>query len=147
MSGDNKELISMLWDEWKYRNTLYWQMFFRFGFIVLFVSFVPYVYPRIVSELGRLVIAFPIAGAVLSIFAAWLLDAEATRFSYVGKKLNKFRGDYVGDWFPDDGILWKLRKANIGYGISILFGVVLVVASIASAIVLWKYGIPSAKSA
>ena len=145
MTTDNKELVNMLWDEWKYRNTLYWQMFYRFGFIVLFVSFIPYVYPNIVSKLGNLVVVFPISGAVLSIFASWLLDGEAARFSYVGKKLDEYRGVYKPDRFPTEGILWKIRAAKIGHGISIMFGVVLVVVSVFSAYALIQWGVPVTK--
>ncbi|GGC06246.1 hypothetical protein GCM10011352_35610 [Marinobacterium zhoushanense] len=146
MDEKDKDLINMLWDEWKYRNTLYWQMIYRFGFMILFVSFIPYVYPKVISHLGKLVIAFPICGMVLSIFSAWILDAEAARFSHVKYTLNKHRGDYLPERFPENGgFIWWLRRANIGYGISILFSVVFVLLSILSAASLWFYGLPNIK--
>jgi len=111
MTDAEKNLVDMLWDEWKYRNALYWSTFYRFGFIVLFVSFIPYVYPQVISHLGRLVVVFPVAGGLISLFAAWLLDAEAARFSYVTKTLDIHRGDFKAKRFPTDGsIVWKLRK-------------------------------------
>ncbi len=144
MKENEKELINMLWDEWKYRNTLYWQMLYRFGFMILFVSFVPYVYPKVVSHLDKLVIVFPITGMVLSLFSAWILDSEAARFSYVAKTLNKYRGEYVPERFPNSkNPFWILRKVKIGYGISILFGIVFVLLSILSLVSLLNFGLPN----
>lgn len=143
MCDENKELINMLWEEWKYRNTHFWQLFYRFGFIILFVSFIPYVYPEIVIKLEKLVIAFPVAGGLLSIFAAYLLDAEAARFSSVGNKINEFRGKYKPGDFPSSGCIWKLRNIRLGYFIPIIFALLLVLLSILNGYVLLEFGIPN----
>ena len=134
-----EKAAELLWDEWKYRNTLYWQMFYRFGFIVLFVSFIPYVYPERICDIGRLVVVFPIVGALLSIVAALLLDAESARFSAVKDEYDKLRSGYVPEEFPERSAIWKFRKTKIGYLISVLFGVVLFLLSILNAIYLWNY--------
>lgn len=141
MDQDKNDVLNMLWDEWKYRNQSYWRSFYRFGFMILFVMFIPYVYPEIVKKLGELIIVFPIAGGILSVFTAWLLDAESARFKNVMNKIRELQGENGPEEFLDDTFVEKIRKFRMGTVISVMFGVVLVVLSIASAFVLLKYGV------
>lgn len=84
------EATKLLWEEWKYRHSLFWKSLNLWGAAFVFLSITPYVKTDILLNLGRGVLVFPLFAELLAICAAWHLAAEYARFKLVNEKYRKF---------------------------------------------------------
>jgi hypothetical protein len=131
------EGASLLWEEWKYRHDLFWQAFYRWGTAAVVVSVVPYVQPRLVDDLGSVVLVFPALAALLAVGASWHLFAEYARLLRVTARYREALGVYApaAVHYPSRLISWVLRWP-VGWVVSGVFLVVAPLLSLANGAIL-----------
>jgi len=86
--------LKLLWEEVKYRHDTYWNSFFKWGSAIIIVSIIPWIKPELITQLGKLIIVFPVIAFLLSIFAAWHLLSEYARLLKVMQKYRLVQGPY-----------------------------------------------------
>jgi len=134
------EMIKLRWDEFKYRHTHYWGLFFRFSFAVLFLLAIPYIYPDEIKQLSAYIMLFPLAGILVCLIAAWLLAAEYERLRQVSRKLDDLTPkEFLPDRFELSGIR-KILKINVGIFVNLVFLVGFMLLSVLELFVIYYVG-------
>lgn len=108
---DDKEAAKLLWDEWKYRHSIFWNSLYRWGIAVVTISLVPYVKTDIIETLGLLVLAFPVVSALFSIVAAWHLAAEYYRLQLVRRRYLELLAPYTPYAATKTLLAWSIGSA------------------------------------
>jgi uncharacterized membrane protein len=129
MEKEEIELVKIYWDEYKLRHEHYWKSFFRFGFAIVFLLALPFVYPVKTGSLGNFIIAIPILAVTLSLFSAWLLRSEYDRLRKTDDNLRVLIPKEYRRAATTPKGLAKLFEVRIGVVVSVLFGVVFVAIS------------------
>ena len=84
-----REMLNYFQDEWKYRDKLVWNLFFKFFTFNTVIDILPFVTSafglNFTFKSQTQLFIFPILGLVISLFVFILLKSECTRLSYVGK--------------------------------------------------------------
>src|SRR3982751_5988436 len=75
-SGTNKESGPFVWDEYKYRHELCWNLLFKITYTTTILSIIPYLNNDIIPQAKRLVFFTPLVGIVLSIVSGFRLRRE-----------------------------------------------------------------------
>ena len=116
-------------EEYKYRHTLFWHIFYRFAFAILFVLSVPFIHPDKIENVKSYIYLFPLSGILLSVLGGWLLGAEYIRLKMVIKRYDKLLPNCTKH-IPFTKSYEKIFKPSIGWVMTISFFVVFSVLSI-----------------
>jgi len=138
MDTTDIEMAKLYWEEFKYRHELYWKLFFRFSYAIIFLLVIPYVHPDELRELADFVRLFPIAGMLLSLVAAWLLAAEYKR---VGVTYQKFTDIKIPKYRPikiNLSGLGRILALRIGHVVTVTFLAGFLVLSAANLVILCR---------
>ncbi len=84
---DESDQTEILWNEWKYRHSVYWNLLFRFGGAIVVLWVIPFVRPEVFAPWRGIASLFPLTALALSVFSTWLLAAEQSRLSAIRRKL------------------------------------------------------------
>ena len=120
---DEKQAIDLLWEEWKYRHSLFWQSLFRWAGAVVALWVIPFVKPEVFRPWPRIALLFPMVAFVLSLFSAWILGAEQRRFTAVAQKYNELRKDFVPPRIPANTTWDSLFAAPLGAKVAVVYGI------------------------
>jgi len=73
-----KDVVALLYDEWKYRTTNFWRLSFKFNLLSLTVILLPILQEAIVNleALNIIVYILPFVGIVASIIICWYTTWE-----------------------------------------------------------------------
>ena len=77
MADDNLERVRWLWDEYRYRHELCWNLLFKITLVTATISITPYLNKEIIGEAGRLVYFTPPIGILLALVGGIWLIKEA----------------------------------------------------------------------
>jgi hypothetical protein len=58
----------LIWEEYKHRHDLCWNLIFRLTYVVVIISVVPYIKPDVAHKLGFCIVTLPIIGIALTVF-------------------------------------------------------------------------------
>ena len=65
-----------IWDEYKHRHDLCWNLIFRLTYVVVIISVVPYIKPDVAQKLEHWIVALPLVGIALTVFGLFRLRKE-----------------------------------------------------------------------
>ena len=88
------EAADLLWKEWEYRHSIFWQSLYRWGGSAIAILLFPFLRPEIIGTLGNVVSVFLIIAGLISLFGFWHLGAEYSRLSGIDKSYRRALGDF-----------------------------------------------------
>lgn len=134
------EAAKLLWDEFKYFHEQYWSAFYKFGFMIVLVNVIPYLKPDIVCTIHLRVIMFPIVGILMTLAGTWILSARYQRLAMMKKKYDEVLSkNFLPDRMPRNHWWEKIVTFRLGVIVFIVFGVGLLMLSVANIIILHDY--------
>ena len=136
MEPDEIEMAKLYWEEFKYRHEHYWKYYFKFSYAIIFLLVIPYLDPDRIIQMGSYVYLLPVAAALLTIAAAWLLAAEYERMSLVNEKLQGIKSEKYKLIEIERTCIKKVLGIKIGYVVTIIFLVVFLLLSFLDWIIL-----------
>lgn len=74
--------------EWEYRDSSFWNIYFKILFMEVTINFVPFIYKEYCEDIIPLLI-FPIVGFVLNFVFLYVLLAVNSRYVAIGKALKR----------------------------------------------------------
>lgn len=94
--ADPQVALTTYSDQYIYLHTIFWQIFYRATFAILFVLAIPILYAAEAGTVG--VYYFPLSATIVTVGGWWLLGAHYNRMEKVRTKIDKLRG---GSPWPD----------------------------------------------
>lgn len=82
------QLYSAYEKEWEYRDSSFWNIYFKILFMEVTINFVPFIYKEYCEDIIPLLI-FPIVGFVLNFVFLYVLLAVNSRYVAIGKALKR----------------------------------------------------------
>ncbi len=87
----NNEIIQLYISyekEWEYRDSSFWNIYFKILFMEITINLVPFIYKEYCEDMVPLII-FPIVGIVLNFVFLYVLLAVNSRYVAIGNALKK----------------------------------------------------------
>jgi hypothetical protein len=72
----DKERLELLWSEYQYRHEHCWSLVFQTATAVTALGIAPYVSPSTARIIGKVILAAPVVGVILTVVAMWFIDRE-----------------------------------------------------------------------
>lgn len=89
---NQKEMIEISWEEFKYRHEHFWKSFYKLGFIIIFLIALPhYELKGLLSNFTNTLFILPFTAAFLSILSLWLLIQEQKRLKLISNIYKEHR--------------------------------------------------------
>jgi hypothetical protein len=115
------EAANILWKWRKYRNQVYWISIYLWGAASIIISILPYLLPDILNKLGLAILIFPILGALLSVFAAYLTAVQYKLYKQVDRKYRELLGKFDPGYLSTDSFINRLFTLPFGAVFSLAF--------------------------
>jgi hypothetical protein len=82
----------LIWEEYKHRHDLCWNLIFRLTYVVVIISVVPYIKPDVAQKLGFWIVTLPIIGIALTAFGLLRLHKELAILSVIRARHRNLQG-------------------------------------------------------
>ena len=130
------EAARLLWDWREYRNGVMWSSVYRYGAASLLVALAPYLLPGVIGELGLTVLVFPVAAALLSFFAAYLIAVQYRLYKQVDREFRRQLGEYAPPELGQGRVRDRVLTVSLGRTLTFAFLFFSIPLQIASAVLL-----------
>lgn len=134
----NSEIIQLYTayeKEWEYRDSSFWNIYFKILFMEVTINLVPFIYKEYCADIIPLVI-FPIVGLVLNFVFLYVLLSANSRYVAVGKSLKRIN-DLLDEQYRREEVKGIFSKRLLYFVIYTTF-ILMIILSIIIFIILVK---------
>ena len=135
------EALRSIWQWRKYRNQAFWGVFYRFGILVIGLTFVPYLFHGLIQRLGWVILVFPCTACMFSIFAAYLIAVNYKLYKQVDKRYWHILGRYKPEDIPNTKLINRLSRIYFGKVFSLAFFFFGIVIQLVNSILLYNLAV------
>jgi len=112
---NESDLISLLdiyQQDFLYRHTIYWNLFYKSMFAILGLLSIPYFLYQVEFINFKLLAIFPILSFIINIFSIILLESESVRMKASRERLNSLSPFFIHDYYKQISVKDALTKNN-----------------------------------